>query len=59
MAPVEQVEDALKTLEYRSMQRRQRELRSQIAEAERRGDSEMVARLTQELIYLNRQLREH
>ncbi|WP_260703270.1 DNA primase [Edaphobacter flagellatus] len=55
----EQVEDALHTLEHRAMQRRQRELRSQIAEAERRGDSEMVTRLTHELIQLNRKLREH
>jgi DNA primase len=58
-SPVEQVQDALHTLEYRHMQRRQRELRSQIAEAERRSDNDMVAKLTQELIQLNRQLREH
>ncbi|HEY8996416.1 MAG TPA: DNA primase, partial [Edaphobacter sp.] len=55
----DQVEDALHTLERRGMERRQRELRAQIAEAERRGDVEMVARLTQELIQLNRRLREH
>lgn len=55
----DQVEDALHTLERRGMERRQRELRAQIAEAERRGDAEMVARLTQELIQLNRRLREH
>jgi DNA primase len=58
-SPSEQVQDALHTLEYRHMQRRQRELRSQTAEAERRGDNDMVAKLTQELIQLNRRLREH
>jgi DNA primase len=55
----EQVEDALHTLQYRHMQRRQRELRALVTEAERRGDQEMHTRLTNELSLLNRQLREH
>jgi DNA primase len=59
VSPVEQVQDALHTLQSRAMQRRQRELRTQIAEAERRGDANMTAQLTQELIQLNRRLREH
>ncbi len=58
-SPAEQVEDALHTLEYRHMQRRQRELRSLIAEADRRGDQEMLTRLTQEKLTLDRKLREH
>jgi DNA primase len=56
---VEQVEDALHTLEHRHMQRRQRELRAQIAEAERRGDTEMLGRMIQERMQLDRRLREH
>jgi DNA primase len=56
---VDQVEDALHTLERRGMERRQRELRAQIAEAERRSDANMVARLTNDLIQLQRRLREH
>jgi DNA primase len=55
----EQVDDALHTLEHRHMQRRQRELRSQIAEAERRGDNGMVTTLIQERMQLDRKLREH
>ena len=55
----EQVDDALHTLEHRHMQRRQRELRAQIAEAERRGDNAMVATLIQERMQLDRKLREH
>ena len=54
-----QVEDALHTLEHRHMQRRQRELRTLIAEAERRGDHEMLTRLVQERLQLDRRLREH
>jgi DNA primase len=55
----EQVEDALHTLEHRHMQRRQRELRSLIAEAERRNDQEMLSKLIQEKLQLDRKLREH
>jgi DNA primase len=58
-SPAEQVEDALHTLEYRHMQRRQRELRSLLAEADRRGDQDMIGRLTKEKMDLDRKLREH
>ena len=58
-SPAEQVEDALHTLEYRHMQRRQRELRSLIAEAERRNDHEMLTKLIAEKLLLDRKLREH
>ena len=52
-----QVEDALHTLEQRRLERRQRELRTQIAEADRRGDQQMLARLIQEKLLVDRQLR--
>ncbi|WP_367182527.1 DNA primase [Edaphobacter sp.] len=55
----DQVEDALHTLERRAMERRLREVRSQIAEADRRNDANMSVQLTQQLIQLQRQLREH
>jgi DNA primase len=55
----EQVEDALHTLERRHLERRQREVRSLIAEADRRGDQEMVTKLTLEKMQLDRKLREH
>ena len=55
----EQVEDALHTLERRYLERRQRELRILIAETERRGDHEMLAKLIQEKMQLDRRLREH
>lgn len=55
----EQVEDALHTLERRYLERRQRELRILIAETERRGDQEMLAKLIQEKMQLDRRLREH
>jgi DNA primase len=58
-SPAEQVEDALHTLEHRHMQRRQREVRTLIAEAERRGDNDMLTRLIQEKLLLDRRLREH
>jgi len=53
-----QVEGALKTLERRRLERRQRELRSQIAEADRRGDQEMLATMMSEKIAVDRALRE-
>ncbi|MDQ2832762.1 MAG: DNA primase [Acidobacteriota bacterium] len=56
---VQQVENALHTLEHRMLERRQRELRSLIAEADRRGDYEMLARLTAERLQADRNLREH
>jgi DNA primase len=54
-----QVEGALYTLEHRRLERRQRELRSQIAEADRRGDQEMLAQLISDKLYVDRQLRNH
>jgi DNA primase len=54
-----QVEGALHTLEHRRLQRRQRELRAQIAEADRRGDQAMLAQLVQEKLEIDRQLRSH
>ena len=55
----EQVEGALHTLEHRRLERRQRELRSQIAEADRRGDTEMLNKLIQEKLDIDRNLRNH
>jgi DNA primase len=52
-----QVEGALDTLEMRRLERRQRELRSQIAEADRRGDQDMLGQLIQEKLQIDRQLR--
>jgi len=54
----EQVGNALHTLEMRYLDRRQRELRGAIAEAERRGDSAMVETLTLEKMKVDRKLRE-
>lgn len=54
----EQVANALHALEIRYLQRRQREMRASIAEAERRGDQSMVETLTVEKIKLDRALRE-
>ena len=53
-----QVEDALHTLEGRRLERRQRELRSQIAEADRRGDQEMLGQLIAEKLDVDRKLRD-
>jgi DNA primase len=55
----EQVENALHTLEHRHLERRQRELRTLIAEADRRGDHEMLTRLTTEKLQIDRNLRQH
>ena len=55
---LEQVENALHTLSTRHLERRQRELRSAIAEAERRGDQAMVQTLTREKMKIDRALRE-
>ena len=54
-----QVEGALHTLEHRRLERRQRELRSQIAEADRRGDREMLAQLIEDKLEIDRKLRNH
>jgi DNA primase len=55
----EQVENALYTLEHRQLERRQRELRTLIAEADRRGDHEMLHKLTAEKLHVDRKLRQH
>ncbi len=55
----EQVENALHTLEHRQLERRQRELRTLIAEADRRGDHEMLSKLTAEKLQIDRKLRQH
>lgn len=55
----EQVEDALHTLQRRYLERRQREMRILIAEAERRNDQEMLTKLLQERLQLDRLLREY
>jgi DNA primase len=54
-----QVEGALHTLEHRRLERRQRELRSQIAEADRRGDREMLGQLIEDKLEIDRKLRNH
>jgi DNA primase len=55
----EQVENALHTLERRRLERRQREVRSLLAEADRRGDQAMLATLTAEKLRIDRTLRQH
>jgi len=51
------VENALSALELRALHRRQRELLTLIAEADRKSNQEMVLQLTQELQQLNHALR--
>jgi DNA primase len=51
------VRNALNTLERGRMERRQRELRGLMAEAERRGDSTMASQLAAEAAMLARSLR--
>ena len=48
-SPADRVENALETLKYKHMQRRKRELRTLIAEAERKGDQETAVKLSHEL----------
>jgi DNA primase len=55
----EQVENALHTLEHRQLERRQREIRTLIGEADRRGDNDMLMRLTAEKLQIDRKLRQH
>jgi DNA primase len=55
----EQVENALHALAHRQLERRQRELRTLIAEADRRGDHDMLSKLTQEKLQIDRKLRDH
>ncbi|GGG65105.1 DNA primase [Edaphobacter dinghuensis] len=54
----EQVEHALHALETRRLERRQREVRSLIAEADRRGDHAILAQLTAEKLQIDRALRQ-
>jgi DNA primase len=56
---VDKIADALHTLEHLWIERRQREIRSLIAEAGRRGDREMQIKLDAEKIQIDRRLREH
>jgi DNA primase len=55
---VEVVANALNTLERRNIERRQREVRTLIAEADRRGDETMVTQLMSERLTLDRRHRE-
>jgi DNA primase len=54
----EQVENALHSLESRRLERRQREIRSLIAEADRRADQTMLTQLTAEKLQIDRALRQ-
>ncbi len=53
----DQIASALEALETRYLEHRQRELRTSIAEAERRNDTSMVGSLTQEKMKVDRALR--
>jgi DNA primase len=57
-AMVVQVRHALTTLHRRSLERRQRELRAAIAAADRAGDQEMLRKLMEEKLAVDRALRE-
>jgi DNA primase len=54
---VAQVENALHTLERQRLERRQRELRALMAEADHRGDQAMMTQLTLEKLQVDRLLR--
>jgi DNA primase len=54
----EELEAAVATLRHHHLQRKQRALRAEIAEAERRGDPDAVLRLTGEKLALDRILRQ-
>ncbi len=56
--PEEQIANALHALSIRYLERRQRELRGQIMEAERRGDTAMVETLMRDRMQVDRSLRE-
>ncbi len=56
---VAQVADALHTLEGQRLERRQRELRALLSEADRRGDQAMLAQLTGEKMRVDRAVRQH
>jgi DNA primase len=51
------VKDALDSLHEKYLERRLREIRLQIAEAQRRGDDEMLMKLAQEKVRLDRELK--
>jgi DNA primase len=51
------VEGALETLRRQYLERRSREVRVQMAEAQRRGDNEMLLRLAQEKVRLDTELK--
>jgi len=51
------VEGALETLRRQYLERRSREVRTQMAEAQRRGDDEMLMKLAQEKLRLDRELK--
>jgi DNA primase len=53
----EQVGNALRTLQVRRLERRLRELRTSIAEAQRRGDEGMLRQLAHEKLQVDGQLR--
>jgi DNA primase len=55
----EELQKILYPLERRWLERRQRELRSQIAEADRRGDQAMLAQLITDKLDVDRRLRTH
>lgn len=54
----EQVAAALETLRRRHLERRRRELRAAVSEAERNGDTASIIRLTAEKLAVDRELRE-
>jgi DNA primase len=54
----EHVAAALETLRHRHLERRQRQLRAAIAEAERKGDASSIVSLTAEKLSIDRALRE-
>jgi DNA primase len=53
----EQVQNALRTLQQRRLERRSRELRTLIAEAQRRGDDVMLRQLAHEKLQVEQELR--
>jgi DNA primase len=53
-----EVHSAIQEIHERAIERRLREMRSQIAEAERRGDAAELAQLTQQKLELDRALRQ-
>lgn len=56
---MEQVENTFHELERRYLERRQREIRAMMNDATRRGDDQMLLKLSEERRELDRRLREH